>query len=576
MVMKRIIISLFFLMILSSCSGFSRSDIGKSGEKCFENGACRDGLICVDGICVNDVGRTDEDQKEYVQDNDVYIKDTDNTHDYDKGEESEATDTDFSDPVTDEEIDGDYDDEIYDSKVQDRDDVTDNANPDNDVPVDISVDEDEVPDEVQIVYPCLKTVEGECINTVCEYLAPDLTVPFDDTILYDKSVEFCWNESSGNPYGYTLSLSLDTARYETHSDKGSYCIPAGEWTTAYGRYDVTEAICKTVSLPYGTYYWHVQAYGAESSGQWSETRKITVGCGDGFSCGSSGWETLFCGTDSVKTCPSETICSADDAGCCAVSEDTSGGHGAIICSKNDTIVKGSQGSAPQRLYGGKIKINDADCTNRLLKQAQYCLTLERLDKTWCYGGVTISDDNYAEFNISSSGLKLDEDIVDGDVLVPSLKNISFDGLDSLITLGMPASYTASDESCGVAMSDITFGAGDSSGNYCTIPANGTVYLSGGFSVELLFCFLDSLGNVTSASDKTISSTHSFTQYKTCSTGMSCADSESELLVLAGGSFSTNRTEECESFLAGTMSQDNIFASKRVALPACQSRCSICQ
>ena len=95
-------------------------------------------------------------------------------------------------------------------------------------------------------------------------------------------------------------------------------------------------------------------------------------------------------------------------------------------------------------------------------------------------------------------------------------------------------------------------------------------------MELLFCFLDSSENVISASDKTVSSTYAFTEYKTCSTGMSCADSEAELLVVAGVSFSTDRTEECKSFLAGTMSQDNIFASKRVTLPTCQSKCSICQ
>lgn len=299
-------------------------------------------------------------------------------------------------------------------------------------------------------------------------------------------------------------------------------------------------------------------------------------CVDGYSCASSGWKTLFCGADAVETCQSGTVCSAWDGSCCNVTEDTSGGHGAIICSKNNTVVKGVQGSAPLRLYGGKIKIDDSRCGSRLLKQVQYCLTLERLDKTWCYGGMTISEDNYAEFSVPAAGLKLDEDLLDGDVLVPSLKNIRFDGLDSLITLEISASYTVSDESCGVTMSDITSGNGDLSGNYCTIPINGTVNLSGGFSVKLLFCFLDSLGNVTSALDKTASSTYAFTEYKTCSTGMSCADSEAELLVVAGVSFSTDRTEECESFLAGTMSQENIFASKRITLPACQSKCSICQ
>jgi len=34
--------------------------------------------------------------------------------------------------------------------------------------------------------------------------------------------------------------------------------------------------CKTVSMQKGTYYWHVQALGEETTGPWSAPRKIVV------------------------------------------------------------------------------------------------------------------------------------------------------------------------------------------------------------------------------------------------------------------------------------------------------------
>jgi formylglycine-generating enzyme required for sulfatase activity len=58
MVVMRLLLILIFI-IVSGCSDFSKSETGLENNKCFETEACRDGLLCVDNVCINPLKKED-------------------------------------------------------------------------------------------------------------------------------------------------------------------------------------------------------------------------------------------------------------------------------------------------------------------------------------------------------------------------------------------------------------------------------------------------------------------------------------------------------------------------------------
>ncbi|HPA57575.1 MAG TPA: RCC1 domain-containing protein, partial [bacterium] len=59
--MKKIFFAVTVFLMFSGCSDFKDSLIGTVGEKCFGNGTCKDGLICIEGKCAKDEEAENDD-----------------------------------------------------------------------------------------------------------------------------------------------------------------------------------------------------------------------------------------------------------------------------------------------------------------------------------------------------------------------------------------------------------------------------------------------------------------------------------------------------------------------------------
>ncbi len=73
-----VLILVLISLLFAGCSKFKLPQVGNSGEPCFDNGTCKDGLLCVDGICIDPEKREGEDGEE--------IEDTDYFHNIDDAE----------------------------------------------------------------------------------------------------------------------------------------------------------------------------------------------------------------------------------------------------------------------------------------------------------------------------------------------------------------------------------------------------------------------------------------------------------------------------------------------------------
>ena len=108
--MKNMFLFAAVFLIFSSCSDFKDSVVGTLGEKCYGNNACKEGLICQNGKCVNpDEAQNDDDAdgKDYTDFGDTGDTGTDNDEmdDMDVGDTGNTGNTGDVDEISDADAD---------------------------------------------------------------------------------------------------------------------------------------------------------------------------------------------------------------------------------------------------------------------------------------------------------------------------------------------------------------------------------------------------------------------------------------------------------------------------------------
>ena len=232
--MGRYFIFILLTFLAVSCSDFKLPDTGKQGKPCFNDGSCRDGLECIDGICVHpDSAETDDEESdlkesedEDMQDGEHLFLDDDDLFDDDDSDEYPDEDPDES---ADEEYPDEYPDEYHDEVYPDED-------PDEEYPDEDPDEEypDEVPDDLE------DTRNVACTNTLPDHSSwayPNedgmLTQTFDGSAWVPEADTCVWecykcfskasgeciptilgggNGTAGEPYIVTTAEHLDEVR----------------------------------------------------------------------------------------------------------------------------------------------------------------------------------------------------------------------------------------------------------------------------------------------------------------------------------------------------------------------------
>lgn len=138
-------------------------------------------------------------------------------------------------------------------------------------------DEKEQVDGSQNDYPCLQTVNGECMDISCYIPGPKI---ISLSKISNDGFSVCWEDlKDENIIGYNLEVSLTEDIFDEHVKyKDLVCMPAGRFKVYEDLQTVLNQSCNgnrccgTLYVPSASedYYFHVQAFTEDVTGAWSK------------------------------------------------------------------------------------------------------------------------------------------------------------------------------------------------------------------------------------------------------------------------------------------------------------------